>query len=198
MEGMNVFQTRARPVPRPVVALVLAAAAMAIAGCGEDGATSAGTASRATTASWQSASPRWQRIVHDRGRLEPLAPTVALNGPIGNAYRCDRLVFYYSIARPARHLRAWVSGRPVRGMRGAPIVGDGGRRNRASGLAWSGHVQPAGLTEPGGPIEIHSRRPNYWAGVPPVTARVRVVVELKDGRTVSEVFPYIRLAPGFG
>jgi hypothetical protein len=82
-------------------------------------------------------------------------------------------------------------------MRGAPIVRGAGP-NGVAGLSWSGHVQPAGLTERGSPIEIHSRRPNYWAGVPPVTARVRVVAELKRGGTVSEVFPYVRIAPGFG
>lgn len=179
---------------RPALLVTLAVAAALIGGgCGDDGATSAG----APPPRSDGASPHWQRIVHDRNGTHPLAPIVALNCPVGNAYRCDRLVFDYSIARPARRLRAWVEGRPVRGMRAAPLVRGGGR-NGVSGLAWSGHVQPAGLTEPGGPIEIHSRRPNYWAGVPPVTARVRVVAELKRGGTVSEVFPFIQIAPGFG
>lgn len=126
----------------------------------------------------------------------PRPPFIALNCPKGNAFYCDRLVFSMWLRRPARQLSAWVAGRPVRNLKTGPFGGDGPHRGQR-GLVWTGYVQPAGLTDPGGPIEIHAKR-NYWTGIPAVRARIKVAAELNDGQMVEEIFPSVKLAAGFG
>ncbi|HWB69143.1 MAG TPA: hypothetical protein VG518_04135 [Solirubrobacterales bacterium] len=139
----------------------------------------------------------WLTEVQQGGESRILPPVIALNCPVGNAFACDRVIFHFSMRLPAERLEAWVAGRPVRDLRTAPYGGRGGRRG-VRGLVWTGFVQPAGLSEPGGPLELHAPRPNYWAGVPSVRARVRVVAELGQGETVSELFPSVLLLAGYG
>ncbi len=104
---------------------------------------------------------------------------------VGNAFRCDRLIFSFWLGLPAERLEAWVAGRPVRGLRTGPFGGDGPRKGE-TGLTWTGFVQPAGMTERGGPIEIPetpATRRNYWAGNPPVSAPIRVRATLREARS---------------
>lgn len=149
--------------------------------------------------------PQWMRTVERDGRASLQSPLIALNCPVGNSFRCDRIVFSYELRLPARSLEAWVAGRPVRGLRTAPYRGEGSRRGEAglglqgaAGFSWTGHVQPAGMSEPGAPLHIDPPRPDYWAGEPPVRARVLVVATLKSGETVREIFPFVRLQAGYG
>jgi hypothetical protein len=159
---------------------------VAIAGCGGESGTATG-----------GEYPQWMRSETSDGQTRLSAPLIALNCQVGNAFRCDRIVFSYGLRLPAGGLEAWVAGRRVTGLRTAPYGGEGSHHGE-SGLTWTGHVQPAGLTEPGAPLQIDPPRPNYWAGEPPVRARVLVVARLKSGETVREIFPFVRLQAGYG
>jgi len=144
--------------------------------------------------------PQWMRTATDGDEPRFQVPLIALNCPVGNGFRCDRIVFAYALALPARKLEAWVAGRQVKGLRSAPYGEDGPQKGE-TGLTWTGFVQPAGLSDPGSPIEIPSTpatRRNYWAGTPSVRVAVRIVAHLKRGETVSELFPFVNLQAGYG
>jgi hypothetical protein len=173
---------------------VLAALVLGLAACGgSEDSTGGGRAG----ASGEDGGLNWLREVTRGGRTRLAPPLIALNCPVGNGFHCDRVIFHFWMQLPAERLQAWVAGRPVRALRTAPFGGEGPQHGE-TGLVWTGFVQPAGLTEPGGPIEIHAERRNYWAGRPPVRAPVRVVAELKRGEAVSEVFPAVNLLAGYG
>jgi hypothetical protein len=141
--------------------------------------------------------PQWLRAVDRGGESGYQVPLIALNCPVGNGFRCDRIVFAYTLALPASRFEAWVAGRPVKGLRTAPY-GEDGPHEGETGITWTGFVQPAGMAEPGAPHELTPSKPDYWAGRPPVRARVRVVAHLKSGETVSELFPFVNLQAGYG
>lgn len=144
--------------------------------------------------------PQWLREVERDGRSSYQTPLIALNCPVGNGFKCDRIVFAYSLALPAQRLEAWVGGRRVKGLRTGPW-GEDGPYEGETGLGWTGFVQPAGLTQPGAALEIPSTpatRRNYWAGTPRVRAPVLIVAELKSGETVRELFPFVNLQAGYG
>lgn len=173
---------------------VLAALVLGLAACSGPGD---GPGGGRTGASGGGAGVNWLREVTRGGRARLAPPLIALNCPVGNGFRCDRVIFHFWMRLPADHLEAWVAGRPVRALRTAPFGGDGPQHG-VRGLVWAGFVQPAGLTERGSPIEIQAARDNYWAGRPPVHAPVRVVAKLRRGETVSEIFPSVNLLAGYG
>lgn len=173
---------------------------MGASGCGDAAEDSSGAPVSSEPEAAAPAYPQWLRQVDRGDRSSFQVPLIALNCPVGNGFRCDRVVFVYTLALPAKDLDVWVAGRPVEGLRTGPYGEDGPGKGE-TGRGWTGFVQPAGLTEPGAPLEIPSTpatRRNYWAGVPPVRARVMVVAHLKSGETVRELFPFVNLQAGYG
>jgi hypothetical protein len=176
------------------IAVVAAVGVLGMVGCGESTPASGTAEGEAVSAQGY---PQWMRTVTGNGERHLQVPLIALNCPVGNGFRCDRIVFSYALRLPARRFRAWVAGRPVRGLRTA-AWGEEGPMKGETGLGWTGFVQPAGLTESGARLHLKPARPNYWAGTPPVTAPVRIAATLKSGERVAELFPFVRLQAGYG
>lgn len=128
------------------------------------------------------------------GRRQPF---IALDCPIANSYRCDRIYFALTLTRPAVWLNAWVGGRKIQTKisRTAPGSAHYGER----GYGWFGTLQPAGMNTSGSPLEIGSAKgPDYWAGRPPVKVDIKLQAGFSGGRVVTEYFRNVKLAAGHG
>ena len=110
-----------------------------------------------------------------------------------NSVSCDRVGLAVWLARPAKSLVAEIEGRRVELVSPGEFV-------PGKGTGWEGYLQPAGLSEPGGPLEL-AREPgkpaDYWSGVEPVTATIRLTATYADGSRASRTIR-APLHPGWG
>src|SRR4051794_17242750 len=90
----------ARTGHRSALGLLALAWVLALVGCGTEG-------EKATGPSASSGYPQWMRSVEHRGESGWQVPLIALNCPVGNGFRCDRLIFAYALRLPAERLEAW-------------------------------------------------------------------------------------------
>jgi len=101
---------------------------------------------------------------------------------------CDRVGLYVWLRRHVPDLKASIAGRrvPMRRARSGPDS-----RNN-----WEGFLRPAGLID--GPLKVTPDRGRlYWFGRTPVSARVRITVFDRNGRSATRTLR-LGLAAGYG
>lgn len=149
---------------RALTALVCAAAACV--GCGESEDSGAPAAAR-------------QQLELERNRHGGIYMGVSCRTP--NSVSCDRVGLAVWLAKPAHSLVADIEGRSLDLVSPGEFV-------LGKGTGWEGYLQPAGLLDPGGPLAV-TREPgrpdDYWSGVKPVEARIRLTATYKDGTTAT-------------
>jgi hypothetical protein len=110
-----------------------------------------------------------------------------------NSVSCDRVGLAVWLAKPARTLVAEIEGRSLELVSPGEFV-------PGRGTGWEGYLQPAGLLDPGEPLAV-TREPgqpdDYWSGVKPVEARIRLTATYQDGTTATRTVR-APLHPGWG
>ena len=148
-----------------LIALVCAAAVCA--GCGSSDESDKPTSSR-------------QQLELKRNRHGGIYMGVRCLTP--NSVACDRVGLAVWLADPAKRLVAEIEGRRVELVTPGEFV-------PGKGTGWEGYLQPAGLSEPGAPLEVvpEAGQPaDYWSGVKPVEARIRLTATYQDGTTATK------------
>jgi hypothetical protein len=110
-----------------------------------------------------------------------------------NSVSCDRVGLAVWLARPAKSLVAEIEGRRVELVSPGEFV-------PGKGTGWEGYLQPAGLLDPGGPLEVApepGQPANYWSGRMPVEARIQLTATYTDGTTARRTIR-APLRPGWG
>jgi hypothetical protein len=119
-------------------------------------------------------------------------PYMGIACGIPNSIACDRVGLAVWLKAPVRRVRAQIGGRWfVLGERLAPRAG------QPREWRYSGFLQPAGMLVEGPLHVVVDRKPDFWQGSHPVTARVRVVVERRDGGRATTSLP-VSLHAGWG
>lgn len=110
-----------------------------------------------------------------------------------NSVRCDRVGLAVWLAKPAQSLVAQIEGRSLDLVSPGEFV-------PGKGTGWEGYLHPAGLLQPGEPLAV-TREPgrpdDYWSGITPVAARVRLTATYGDGTTATKTVRAV-LHPGWG
>jgi hypothetical protein len=106
---------------------------------------------------------------------------------ISSAKACDRVGLAVWLKRPARSVTASIAGHRL-------VLRNTGERGERLGY-WEAFLHPAGLED--GPLALPSGHGDYWAGQPPVSARVRIAAEYENG-TASSITKPVYLRPGYG
>ncbi|MGH3117967.1 MAG: hypothetical protein ACRDQ2_12810 [Gaiellales bacterium] len=68
------------------------------------------------------------------------------------------------------------------------------------GTGWEGYLHPAGLRDPGGPLEVTretGEADDYWSGRTPVEAKIRLRALYPDGTSTARTIR-APLHPGWG
>jgi hypothetical protein len=110
-----------------------------------------------------------------------------------NSVSCDRVGLAVWLGEPAKSLVAEIEGRRVELVSPGEFV-------PGKGTGWEGYLQRAGLSDPGGPLEVarESGKPrDFWSGVEPVTATIRLTATYADGTTATRTIR-APLHPGWG
>ena len=110
-----------------------------------------------------------------------------------NSVGCDRVGLAVWLADPAKTVVAEIEGRRLELVSPGEFV-------PGKGTGWEGTLQPAGLREPGGPLEVapeNGRSADYWSGVKPVEAQIHLTATYEDGTTATKTVR-TSLHPGWG
>ena len=110
-----------------------------------------------------------------------------------NSVSCDRVGLAIWLKEPAERLVAEIEGHRLE-------LESPGEFVPGTGIGWEGYLQPAGLLDPGGPLAVRpepGQPPDYWSGVQPVTASIRLTATYSDGTTATKMIR-APLRPGWG
>jgi hypothetical protein len=110
-----------------------------------------------------------------------------------NSVSCDRVGLAVWLAKPAECLVAKIEGRRLELVSPGEFV-------PGKGTGWEGYLQPAGLLDPGGPLAVvrePGRPHDFWSGVEPVTATIRLTAMYVDGTSATKTIR-APLHPGWG
>jgi hypothetical protein len=110
-----------------------------------------------------------------------------------NSVACDRVGLAIWLKEPAESLVADIEGRELELVSPGEFV-------PGKGTGWEGYLQPAGLRSPDGALAVapeRGRPADYWSGVKPVEARIRLTATYEDGTTATKTIT-APLHPGWG
>jgi hypothetical protein len=116
-------------------------------------------------------------------------PFMGVSCAAPNIVTCDRVRIGLRLRQRAVAVRARIGVRSVALVRADP-----------AGYSWDGAFQPAGLKDAGSPLAVSpepGHSPDYWSGVTPVLAPVRVTARLANGRAAAAT-ARVPLSPGWG
>ena len=117
-------------------------------------------------------------------------PYMGVSCPKPNSIACDRVGLAVWVAKPAATITADIAGRELRLRSPRPTRAEGRE------TYWEGFLQPAGLRD--GPLKVKpDRGTEYWRGLHPVSARVRVRATYRGGGAASRTIR-VPLAAGWG